>query len=238
MLAWARQAMCGRVRAVWAGAWMTLLHLQLSEAVCSQYFNIPSTNNPSALGGRWVTMASTRRLMPCHSLQGFLQTDTSVRVEEWWRQTGVMAQVWDYNVTSTVTVRDGQLSVTQYGLDGLLTGGPVKVGVLDDKLLLVQCNPIFLVPVPAITILARKMPANPAEEVPAVLDYFQVPKTSQDITLVKQEGCDLLATNPAPSVLTTRLADGDIGFFAGLQPAAPQTRTWNIIDSPDGNGLP
>ncbi|KAG7164386.1 hypothetical protein Hamer_G003576 [Homarus americanus] len=184
----------------WLVSLLLIVHLHLNDAICSEYFNFPNEIDLSVLSGKWVTLASTRRVMPCHILHGHMESNSTLRLEEEWKVPGWATKAWNYSVTDRVVVSGNHLEVIQHGFDGLLYRGRVDVGVNGDKLLLVQCNPILWAPVPLITVLARTVPSIPEDDVRVVLDHFQVRRTSQAMTLIQHEGCDAL-TAPVTSVL-------------------------------------
>ncbi|XP_071526464.1 uncharacterized protein [Panulirus ornatus] len=216
----------------WVVGGLVFLYSRPSEADCHKYFSFPGETDPSVLKGPWVTLASTRRLMPCHSVHGHLEPNSTTRLEETWLVPGWAVEAWRYNVTERVASVRNQLQVIEHDFQGVLRGGRVGVGVLGDVLLLVQCSRFLWVPLPAFTVLARATSSNPAEDVRRVLDHFQVPKTRQSFTLVQHGGCETMTgVQESPRVNRATLKVGE-KFWARLLGGQRRPK-WEIRNSPD-----
>ncbi|KAK8722857.1 hypothetical protein OTU49_012090, partial [Cherax quadricarinatus] len=221
-----------------AWAWVVLvgvIHLPVSAGDCQEYFKFPSENHPSLFDGKWVTVASTRRLMPCHTLH-FSQNGSRVVVEEGWKMAGWSVSAWHYNTTATLTLRDEHLFVTDFSFDGLLMGGRVDMGVVGDHMLMMQCLSVLSVPVPAISVLSRSVPSDAAAVVMGTLEHFKVPRTGQDVALVQHAGCQevsgVVVGGARASIVDSGTLDDTADFLGALVPDTPQ-RTWSLVDSPD-----
>lgn len=147
----------------------------LPQDVCNRHFSISNDTDLNKLTGEWVTVASTRKVFPCHRFSGKVEGANEAVLRESWRRTGWFGTVLDYDTEDEVAARsDGTLEVTRTRLAAVLVPGRLAVRSFGDSLVLVQCRNFVFFSLPSITVLARDVPSDPRAAVRSLFSQVRV----------------------------------------------------------------
>ncbi|XP_037797913.1 uncharacterized protein LOC119593069 [Penaeus monodon] len=147
----------------------------LPQDVCDRHFSISNDTDINKLTGEWVTVASTRKVFPCHRFSGKVVGADEAVLRESWRRTGWFGTVLDYEAEDEVAARsDGILEVTRTRLAAVLVPGRLAVRSFGDSLVLVQCRNFVFFSLPSITVLTREVPSDPRAAVRRLFSQVRV----------------------------------------------------------------